>query len=56
MVQVLFCTFDEDHLILIAAMAAHDDAPAIVAPFHAEIAVELLAGGGVRHGQGDMLQ
>src|SRR2546426_687196 len=56
MVHVLLLAFDQDHLVLIAALAAHDDALVELAGFHAEIGVELRAERRIRHGKSDVLQ
>ncbi len=56
MVHVLLLALDQDHLILIAALAAHDDAFVELAGFHAEIGVELPADRRIRHGKSDVLQ
>jgi hypothetical protein len=54
--HVSFPALDEDHLVLVAPVAAHDDPLAVVARLHAEIGIELLARGGIGHGEGDVLQ
>jgi hypothetical protein len=56
MVHVLLLAFDQDHLVLIAALAAHHDALVELAGFHPEIGVELLADRRIRHGKSDVLQ
>src|SRR5438132_10126309 len=56
MVHVLLLALDQNHLVLIAALAAHDDAFVELAGFHPEIGIELPADRRLRHGKSDLVQ
>src|SRR5258707_13936821 len=55
-VHLLLLALDQDHLVLIAALAAHDDAFVELAGLHAEIGVKPLADCRIRHRESDVLQ
>jgi len=47
---------EEHHLVLVAPVTAHDDAPPLLAGLQPERLVKRAPDGRVRHGQGNMLQ
>src|SRR5207237_7991175 len=56
MLYLHILALNQDHLDLIAALAAHDDAFVELAGFHPEIGIELPADRRIRHGKSDVLQ
>jgi hypothetical protein len=55
-VQLPAGRLEEHHLVLVAPVAAHDDAPPLLAGLQPELLVELAPDGRVRHCQRNMLQ
>src|SRR5690349_20875339 len=54
--EPLLRTFDQDDLVLLASVTAHDDALAVLASFQPKVGVEPLADRGIRNREGDVLE